>query len=228
MWRARFFQALPKLVNEYPTHRFIFLTLTVKNCELTELRSTLAGMNKAWTLLTKRKQFPAVGWVKSVEVTRNAKDNTAHPHFHAVLMVPAGYFKRGYLSQAKWAELWQKSLRVDYTPVVNVKAVKAPPGVQEDVLGAGLVRAVLETLKYGVKESDLVADPDWLHELTQQLHKTRAVAVGGVFKKYISEEEPEDLVHGEDEPDTELSENDPRFYFGWREKTRRYRLEEKR
>lgn len=220
MWRARFIQAVPRILESHPKARFIFLTLTVQNCELTDLRATLQAMNKAWQRLCERKQFPALGWVKSVEVTRSV-DGTAHPHFHALLMVEESYFKKGYLSQATWTELWQKSLRADYTPIVNVKTVKPRPGHEGD-LAAAVVAGVLETLKYGVKESDLTSDRAWLVELTRQLHKTRAVAVGGVMKTFIQEEEPEDLINSDD--DSELNELDEfsRLYFGWRERIERY------
>lgn len=217
MWRARFFKAVPKLLAAHPKSRFIFLTLTVQNCAIDELRSTLKTMNKAWERLSQRKEFPALGWVKATEVTRS-KDGTAHPHFHIILMVTEGYFKKGYLSQARWTELWQKSLRVEYTPIVNVKSVRARDASGD--VAAGITAAVLETLKYGVKESDLIADRDWLIGLTHQLHKTRAVAVGGLMREFIREEEPEDLIHDDD--DSELSETFSTLYFGWRERVAKY------
>lgn len=220
MWRARFFQSIPEVVKAYPTARFVFLTLTVRNCPVDELRATLTKMNKAWERLTKRKQFPAIGWVKAVEVTRRASDATAHPHFHCLLMVPSSYFNgREYLSQARWTELWQSCLRIDYTPVVHVKAVKPKAGVDPS---SAMPAAICETLKYSVKEGDLIADPHWLHELTRQLHKTRAIAVGGVLSTYISEKEPEDLINSETEDEDSTSENDPMVTFGWREMIQRY------
>ena len=219
VWRARFFTALPKIRKEYPTARFLFLTLTVKNCELADLRSHLVWMNKSWVRLSQRQQFPALGFLKSVEVTRST-NGTAHPHFHAILMVPQNYFSRNYLSQEKWTELWKEALRVDYTPVVNVKAVKPAKGSSEDQLGEQLAKALCETLKYSVKPNDLVSDQEWLLELTAQLHKTRAVAVGGVFKNFLSEEEPEDLIHVDESSDEPISDNS--LWFGWREMLQRY------
>jgi plasmid rolling circle replication initiator protein Rep len=219
VWRARFFQALPRIRKEFPTARFLFLTLTVKTCELSELRSCLAHMNKSWERLTKRKQFPALGYLKSTEVTRST-NGTAHPHFHAILMVPQNYFSRNYLSQEKWTELWREALRVDYTPVVNVKAVKPAKGSSEDQLGEQLAKALCETLKYSVKPDDLVSDREWLLELTTQLHKTRAVAVGGVFKNFLTDEEPEDLIHIDENSDEPTSDNS--LWFGWREMLQRY------
>jgi plasmid rolling circle replication initiator protein Rep len=217
MWRARFFQTVPKVIEAYPTARWVFLTLTVKNCPLEELRATLGVMNKAWERMSKRKQFPAIGFVKSVEVTRS-EANEAHPHFHVLMLVPGSYFGRDYVKQDEWRVLWQQALRADYLPVVNVKAVKPRPGEQ----GSGIAIALLETLKYGVKESDLMHDAAWLMELTRQLHKTRAVSVGGVLKQFLSEDEPEDLIHTEIpdedvEPSAEVS-----LWFGWREMVKRY------
>ena len=61
MWKARFIKALPSIAADYPTARWIFLTLTVKNCPLPELRENLNCMNAAWKRLTLRKIFPALG-----------------------------------------------------------------------------------------------------------------------------------------------------------------------
>lgn len=221
MWRARFFKTLPRLMGDHPTARFIFLTLTVRNCPIEELRETLTWMNQSWQRLIKRKQWPAVGFVRSTEVTRNSKDGTAHPHFHCLLMVPSNYFVgRVYLSQAKWSELWQSCLRVDYTPIVNVKSIKPKAPVEGLSFEAQYI-AICETLKYSVKEADLIADPRWLHELTRQLHKMRLIATGGVLKEYISEDEPEDLIHAGLEEE-EVTDEDIKLVFDWANVVKRY------
>jgi plasmid rolling circle replication initiator protein Rep len=213
MWRARFFQAVPRVMESHPKARWVFLTLTVRNCSVTDLKATLKDMNGAWKRLIQKRNWPAMGFVRSTEVTRS-QNGEAHPHFHCLLLLPSTYFSGpNYLSQDKWRLLWQDALRVDYSPVVNVKAVKPKDGQ--------IAKAVLETLKYGVKEDDLLADPDWLAELTTQLHKTRAVSVGGVIKPFLSEEEPDDLIHAEDEP-VELGNDDISVWFGWREMVERY------
>lgn len=216
MWRARFFSAIPKVMEAYPTARWIFVTLTVKNCPLESLRDTLGEMNRAWSRMTKKKGFPALGFVRSTEVTRS-KDGTAHPHFHCLLMVRSQYFGKQYLKQSDWTEMWKQALRVNYTPVVNVKAVKNLKG---EVGKDGVAIALLETLKYGVKEADLTQDAAWLHELTRQLHKTRAVAVGGVLREFINDEEPEDLINGDESEQS--SDIDSNVWFGWREMVKKY------
>lgn len=236
MWQAKALKVIPKVVEAYPKSRFIFLTLTVKNCELTELRETLAWMHKAWVKLSKRKEFASVqGWLRSVEVTRG-KDDTAHPHYHALVMVPDGYFKRGYVSQKKWTEAWQSCLGIDYTPIVDVRSVR--PGKREKGGEGGVVMlaAICETLKYSVKPSECLekkpgqrmTNQDWLVELTSQLVKTRAIATGGVLKDYLKalEEEPSDLIHADDSGLTDVDESSPRIGFGWRENLNRYVLTE--
>lgn len=230
MWKARFIKALPAIITGYPTARWIFLTLTVKNCDLADLRDNLNHMNKAWKRLSDRKVFPALGWVKSFEVTRNPKDGTAHPHFHVLMMVPAGYFKgQAYINQEKWRALWQHALRVDYDPVADVRAVKPKLSSAGQVdPGTALIIAVKEVFKYSIKGQDLIADTSWLLELTHQLHKTRAIAIGGVLKNYLSEDEPDqgDLIHGDDELG-EVLLDDPRWWFSWREMLKRYMGSEK-
>lgn len=265
MWTARFLRATPLILRDYPTARFIFLTLTVRNCDMSELRSTLDQMGKAWKRMIERKAFPAIGFARSTEVTRNwdvhykgvyqgrmggktldkwRKDHKGykaseltlrattevHPHFHALLMVNPGYFDgKNYLSHQDWVELWQSCLRVDYTPIVNIKAVKPnkrwvtdnPGDLPAEQLLAG---AIVETFKYSTKPADLLGqgtevDQQWLLNLTAQLENTRAVALGGVFKNYLSEAEPEDLV-GEGEDSDGISASS--VYFGWREMVQRY------
>jgi plasmid rolling circle replication initiator protein Rep len=225
MWRARFFKALPEIQAKYPTGRWIFLTLTVSNCKISELRETLMWMNAAWSKLTRRKNFPALGFIKSVEVTRNFEDGTAHPHFHCLMLVPVGYFKRGYISQANWAILWQSCLKTDYTPRVDVRAVKpkkTPLKAKPDPLNKAMAQAVCETLKYAVKPSDLLADPKWLDELTKQLQKTRAISIGGCLKEFFSEDDPEDLINGDIEEDEKI-EDDTYLFFNWSTIVSRYK-----
>lgn len=218
MWRARFYKALPQFLDANPSLVPLFLTLTVRNCPLGQLRSQIQEMNKAFGRLTKRAAWPAIGWVKSVEVTRNPQTGEAHPHFHVLMFVRSRYFKtKSYLSQAAWRELWQDCLQVLYLPVVNIKRVKGK-GSDEEALRI----AILETLKYGVKPDDLVANAEWLYGVTNQLHKMRAVAVGGILRDYLREDEPEDLIHDDEEiPETE---ENPMVYlcFDWLTVVKRY------
>jgi plasmid rolling circle replication initiator protein Rep len=236
MWQAKALKIIPKVVEENPKSRFIFMTLTVKNCELSELRDTLTWMHNSWRKLVKRKEWAGVdGWVRSVEVTRSA-DDTAHPHYHALLMVKPSYFGGNYyVSQAQWTKTWQDCLAVPYTPIVDVRAVR--PGKREKG-GEGVLMssAICETFKYSVKPSECLVthqtlkltNQEWLAGLTSQLFKTRAIATGGVLKQYLKdlENEPEDLIHADEDGLVPVDEESPRLAFGWREDLKRYALAE--
>jgi len=195
MWRAKFIQLLPDLLEQHPAGRWLFLTLTIRNCDVKDLRATITTMNDAWKKLTKRKEFKDVlGWIRTTELTRNAKDNTAHPHFHVLLLVKSTYFSKNYVSQNQWTSAWQNSLKIDYTPIVNVKAVKdrrKKKGVLFMATGApecekdAVMAAALETLKYAVKPADMLADKDWFLEMAKQTCKLRFVASGGLLKDVL-------------------------------------------
>ena len=70
------FQQLPKIQELYPTHRWVFLTLTVKNPPVTELRDTLKHMNDSWQRLIQTKRFKSgvAGFLRTTEVTRGTME----------------------------------------------------------------------------------------------------------------------------------------------------------
>ena len=224
MWLARFYQSLPAIQQAHPNARWLFLTLTVRNCLIADLRETLRGMNAAWKRIIDRREFrPVLGWVRTTEVTRG-RDGSAHPHFHALLMVPPSMLSGvNYVKQARWVELWQEVARLDYTPVVDIRTVKSKgPQVDGDPV-VGLRAAAAETLKYSVKPADMIADPSWFLEMTRQVHRLRFVATGGVLKNVlrVEEETEEDLILADGPADVE--DNGSRLAFKWRPSDRRYR-----
>lgn len=231
MWQARFYQALPSIVEQYPKARWLFLTLTVRNCAIGELGTTLTVMNVAWQRLIKRREFaPVLGWVRTTEVTRGV-NSSAHPHFHTLLMVPPSWFTRDYVKQARWVELWGDCLRVLYELSVDIRTVKAvvPDTGQTQVVATiqALRGAVAETLKYSTKPSDMTTDDVWFLELTRQTRKRRFVATGGVLKDTltIDRKTDEDLVLTDDTAEGE--DDGSRLAFGWKKASRRYRREPK-
>jgi plasmid rolling circle replication initiator protein Rep len=207
VWRARLINAIPEIVEDYPKSRWIFVTFTLKNCPVTELRSTIDEMNRAWKRLVQRKEFPAIGFFKALEVTREKGINYAHPHFHVLMMVKPSYFSTGYIPHKKWVELWGSCLGVTYSPSVVVQTVKDHSG------GDSVINAVLETAKYSVKEQDLLLDVNWTKELISQMHKVRCFTVGGILREYLKEAEPDDLINVDD--DDQLNDKVDSSYMFW-------------
>ena len=217
MWKSKAHKILPSVVEAYSDHRWLFLTLTVRNCLITDLFETLQHMNKSWRRLNARRKFSSVGWLRSTEVTRGY-DNFAHPHFHCLLMVESSYFKykKYYLKHGDWVDLWRSCLRADYDPVVDIRAVRCDSSPCE---------LIPEILKYCVKEADLVADREWFLELTRQTYRLRMISTGGILKDYLKrlEEEPEDLI-GKDELKAESDLDEGHLYFDWKYQEKKYRL----
>jgi plasmid rolling circle replication initiator protein Rep len=224
MWQAKVYRALPALLRDFPDTRFLFMTLTIRNCPVGELRATLTRMATAWKRMTQLRCWPARGWVRAVEITRSQRDRSAHPHYHCLLMVPPAYFQGDYLKQHEWAELWRQCLRIDYKPVVDIRTVKldlVQSSQRVNKPPAHMWEAVAEILKYAVKPSDMIRDHEWFRELADQLQKTRGVAIGGILKHYIKEREREKLTEepGEKEPEVSAEQ----LFFGWKREARRYR-----
>lgn len=211
-WKARAYSALPLVVQDFPKHRWIFLTLTIRNCPIEELRATLTEMHAAFKRLVKTEAWCAKGWIKSTEVTKG-QDELAHPHFHILLMVPPSYFSGArYLSHKRWAHLWQQALRVDYVPIIDVRAIK--PTEDPVVL-------IPEILKYQTKANDLITDQDWLLKLTEQLHQSRQVSIGGILRSYMRDTRKPSASSEDELADQE----NLTFKFAWNRRTHRYLLE---
>lgn len=230
-WRARFFVALAKIHAAYPTHRWLFLTLTVKNCPPEELRSTIQHLNRSWAKLVNYKQFPAIGFVKSLEVTRG-QDDSAHPHFHILLLVSPTYFGKPYLKHADWVSLWRRAAKLDYDPMVNVQAIKRPAnerlGAEMNSDTNPLLKAVLEALKYSVKPADFLSSHDeernaaWLRHITKALHRIRSTSIGGVLRQFLSDEEPDDLITIDEDELTQSEAEQECYWFLWKSTVQQY------
>lgn len=194
-WRARFYQAWPRILKEYPKARYFHLVLTVPNCEIFSLRETLDQMNKAWNRMLSRKTWPALGFLRSMEITRNARSGLSHPHIHALMMVHSTYFSKHYMNRDDWREYWLSAMGIPLESNCIHPFVRAVKG--ED----NLAKAVLEVSKYAVKmksmEGILRTKPgkSWFLELDKQLSGTKSVTLGGVIK---------DLMRSDDITDEEL------------------------
>lgn len=187
-WKAMMYKTYDKIKDDYKNYRWLFLTLTVKNCHVSDLRQELTMMHKAFVKLTKRKEFKnVVGFVRTTEVTRDKKNfyTHAHPHYHVMLLVKSAYFsKKHYVKQMDWVRVWGECLNVSYFPNVDIRAVTSDN--DED----NLRDVISETLKYACKPSDMIFDNTakshfWFYEYTKQVHKMRFVNSGGVLKNAL-------------------------------------------
>lgn len=209
-------------MEDYKSGRWLFLTLTVKNCDVINLKSTIQEMNKGFKKIINREHFKKynLGFVKTTEITRS-KDGKAHPHFHVLLFMNSSYFRRGYMKQSEWQDLWVDVMKLDYVPQVDIRAVKLDKSKTKE---EALSNAVAETLKYAVKPADMIEDREWFLEMNRQVFKMRFVSTGGILKDLFKDEttEKELLLLNEEESEEEKN-LDSNLFFNWYKTDKKYK-----
>ena len=109
-----------------------------------------------------------------------------HPHIHVLLMVPAGYFSRGYVKQTEWQKSWQMSAKLDYAPIVDVRRARSSYSSGGQTLSPTQSGA-LEASKYATKATDLIAMGSSLGEFHRQVKGLRLSASSASLKPYIAD-----------------------------------------
>lgn len=162
-------------------YKYLFLTLTMRNCKPSELQHSITYLLEAWRHFIgyKRIEDMMEGYFRALEVTHNLEQDTYHPHLHVILAVQNSYFtSRKYTTQAELARLWQLALHADYTPVIDVRRVKGTD-----------TKAIAEAAKYSVKASDIICYDDWqltvdtVKLLDVALNNRRMIAMGGCIRE---------------------------------------------
>lgn len=203
--------------------RYIFLTLTVKNCHGKDLSSEITKMLTAFNLLTKQTAFKKIseGWFRGLEVTHNtdtsSKDyDTFHPHIHLMIAVkPTYYSGRHYLKQEKWTAMWKQALRCDYTPIVDVRTVKGDT-----------TAAVAEAAKYAAKVKDYIIPDDWdltvdtVRTLDKAFRARKFIAFGGVIREWhkklnLDDADTGDLIHTDPDEAGVNTDGHPTYSYAW-------------
>ena len=217
-------EIISEAIKQQPNARFLFLTIGVKNVfDGEELDKTLKEMTKAFNRLVKYKAVSKnlIGYMRATELTINKVDNSFHPHFHVLIMVKSTYFKGddNYLSQDDWTQLWKRAMKLEYTPVVHIRAVK------------GTKKAAIETSKYSVKDSDYLTDDleydsFLVDNLETGLHRKRQIGYGLLFKeirKKLQLDDAEDgdlrMVGADEEENTESAKM---VYAKWNDFRKNY------
>lgn len=164
----------------------LFLTLTIQNPDVKDLKSTIAKMNKSFNEMTRTKAFKnaILGYFKSIEILGDkTPKGKAHPHFHILLIVKESYFKKSdYLNKSQWTEMWKKALGVDYIPVVDVRRIKSKNENFSDIDSA-----IIETVKYAVKHTDLAKrSGEDFYYLYTQTKGLRFLSAGGILKEHLN------------------------------------------
>lgn len=158
---ASFAALLPYIWEIDPDARAIFLTLTTRNRPLTDrdlknmLRDHVAGVRRLFDL--KGVRDITLGHWTSIEIAvrEHYGRKYAGVHSHSMIIVhgPA-YFANNVpaLSQPAWRDLWRAAAKLDYAPIVDVRAARARDGTTGLTSAQHVAR---ELSKYLVKVQSL-------------------------------------------------------------------------
>lgn len=218
-WRGRIVRSakthsmMDAVQRTYPLHRWLFLTFTVRNVPVYDLRQTVNAMNKGLKRLTHHhtngnsrlaNRWPAIGWLKRLEVSHNHLTDEVHPHFHLILLVPPNYYSSDlYIKQTKeylgWSLLWQEAMDLDYVPSCYIK----PADLNKYKQRVAPTKIIPEIIKYLSKDSDLLqSSAQWLDEFVTQTIRMKTFETGGVLRQHFkfleSDISVEDLVQADD------------------------------
>jgi len=179
------FGQLSKVLNDLKqyNYKYLFVTLTLKNCRRCDLDVTLDLLSKGFTKFTKTKHFRNkvfCGAFRSTEITRNKEQDTFHPHLHLLVAVKQNYFSinnKNYMQKEDLVKVWRRCLDIDYDPICDIRAVKNTEKVS------------FEVSKYITKGSDFLYKDDekttdeLVELLSVSLHSKRFISYVGCFFK---------------------------------------------
>lgn len=204
------------VVSDKPKARWLFLTLTVKNVSDGEsLKESLSQMTKAFNKMVKYKKVKEnlIGFMRNIEVTVNQETGFYNQHMHVLLCVENQYFKNknNYITQKEWKSFWKKALKINYDPVVDVRAIKSNKKGDSDIESA-----VKETSKYSVKSADYLTENEKrnleiVYDLEKGLYNKRMISYGGLLKEKhkllnLDDVEDGDLINTSDSEEISESE----------------------
>ena len=214
-WRKsiKVFASVSKVMDviecENPDIQPVFLTLTQRNCTFdgleVEIKRIFDGFKRLMN--NNRVKNQIVGCFRALEVTYSRKTDTWHPHIHVIMLFEKDYFgkdNKRYIDKMEWVRLWRLSMRLNYDPNVDIRAVRSKDGNRRKV--------VAEVAKYPFKDAEILTTDSALTDrlvdcLTRSLYKKRLFAFGGLMAKVAKKlklDKPDegDLVNVGDEDET--------------------------
>lgn len=210
-------------IGKYQT---LLLTLTVKNPDGANLRSTIKDMIKAWGYISNKNPIfnkSIKGWYRSLEITYNPDTKDYHPHLHMMLVVKPHYFRTEYyITQQTWLDMWQSALKINYAPVVDIRKAYINPNRK------GESTVISEVCKYVTKSNDYIIpdniklSADIVEVLDGALRRVREVAYGGILKVIYEKLKVTESNYADSTINKDLKNKT--YYSKWQNHYRKYKI----
>lgn len=167
---------------ELSTGKWLYLTLTVRNCFVEDLRKTIQSMNRAFSRLMSRAFWRnnVLGGIRYTEVVPGkAEEEMAHPHFHCLLLVsPSMHEGKNYISMQRWAQEWQQALQAHYVPMVDCRRL--------NTVGSDLRSQIVSFTRYSMKPQRVTENRHWFHRTAFETRGLRRFQPFGQIKVLLA------------------------------------------
>lgn len=208
---------------EHRGKRYLFITLTVRNCTAGDLGDTLDMMYAGLRSLTNKNHYlqrRMLGIIKKLEITYNKNTKEFHPHFHLLCEVEPEYFSKGskdYITHDSLMAKWREACGLDYDPSVNIKPVR-----RKDI---GRDGSIEEVTKYTAKDSHYGYSLETFKVFCNVLHRRRLYTPTGSFKETMArlKIDPDSFVGAKKEAAVPDNPEILRFVLRWT--CREYKIE---
>lgn len=179
---------------EKQVQNFALLTLTLKNTE--HLEKGITEILKGFYNFSNNRTFKKIslGYIRTLEITFNTKNKNWHPHIHLIIALKDSYYSGNYITTQKWSEIWKACAKIDYEPIIDIRAIGKAETVRE--------KAVAEVAKYAVKPFQTKGSPSDELKAYEGLYggtaHRRLRSYGGIYAKarkdVPEQKEPLDLT----------------------------------
>ena len=186
---AKIAQKIEKVEKE---KKMALCTLTIENVPDVLLNDAINQISKGINQFIKKIKPQINGYFRTIEITYNKKAKTYHPHVHILLDL------KDYILQKEISEKWKKSIKKDYTPICDIRLIRA------DEEGS-LAGAVAEVAKYATKfsifknKSNLSEKEKMkiLSDLSTALCSRRLISSSGTLKIKLNDDLTDDVIVNE-------------------------------
>ena len=123
---GKFHQVFKKIqADEYLKRaRYYYLTLTLKDVPVGQLKDSIAHLNDSFERLLEKKDIKkfVLGSSSYLHIGLNDYDRV-QPHLHVVMMFKSSYVSKQLLNKSQWASLWQEAAHEEYLPFIECSRI---------------------------------------------------------------------------------------------------------
>lgn len=176
--------------------KFMHVSLTVKNVEGEDIRSTFDKMSKAWSDIVdqvkrKHKRYKLdglkklsenyLGYFRSYEVTYNPNKKNYHPHIHAIFALKND---DNEISTTELKEIWKHYMKLDYVPEVELFMVQEKGTFDICQSVANIAKYMTKGIDVDLRDLMKKDAKSLIETIGREMKNLKTITYQGIFKEY--------------------------------------------